>query len=525
MLESLGTLAHGRVRLWHWNGQSLRLAAGADPGWSLIPPEKAGLVATPGGTAWLEPVNGSHGLWLEVGAQGPDPQREEHLRQAAPRVLSLVTALLDSERQRAYVAEELAGRYEEIELLYAISEILGRTLRLEEAAQIIVREVSAVVGARRASIMVFDEPSGTLRTVAARGFAPDGLVPVAVEDDCSIAARVFRDGRTVTFDPSNPESLPPECGGGRGYRGHSFLSVPITYATPGTELRCVGVMNLTDRVGGDRFTLDDRKLVSAVANQIGAAVENARLVERDAQQQRLQRELELAHDLQLKLLPSPAVLQGAADVAARCLPADSVGGDFYTFSRLGPGKVGVMLGDVASHGFSAALVMALVMAAAGIHAAASDRPDETLSALLESLSSELARTEMHFSVFYGVLDPISGLLEYANAGHPHAFRVPRRGRAERLEATAPPLGLATAGSIKRRQVPWSVGDDLLVLWTDGLVDARNDAGEPFGEHRLVAEIEAHREKTPEEVVRRVLEQADSFGSHPTDDRTLLVLRI
>jgi sigma-B regulation protein RsbU (phosphoserine phosphatase) len=475
--------------------------------------------------AWLEPVTGAQGLWLEVGAVRSGGDGEEDLRQAAPRILPVVSALLESERQRAYVAEELAGRYEEIELLYAISEILGRTVRLEEAAQIIVREVSAVVGARRASIMVFDEASGTLRTVAARGFAPDGLAPVPVDDDCSIAARVFRDRRTVTFDPEDPDSVPSECGGARGYRGHSFLSVPITYAAPGTQVRCVGVMNLTDRIGGDRFTLDDRKLVGAVANQIGAAVENARLVERDSQQQRLQRELELAHDLQLKLLPSPGVLQGDAEVAARCLPADSVGGDFYTFSRLGHGRVGVMLGDVASHGFSAALVMALVMAAAGIHAAASATPDETLRALLESLSSELARTEMHFSVFYGVLDPSNRRLEYANAGHHHAFQVPAHGVPLRLEATAPPLGLATPAGIHRRQVPWSVGDDLLVLWTDGLVDARNEAGEPFGEQRLLDEIGAHRKEAPEAIVRQVLQKADEFGAHPTDDRTLLVLRI
>ncbi len=508
------------MRLWRSDGSDLHLAGGEDPGWSLTPPARPGLGSTPGGVAWLQPVTGAPGLWLEVAGQ------DEHaLRQAAPRVLSLVAALLESERQRAYVAEELAGRYEEIELLYAISEILGRTVRLEEAAQIIVREVSTVVGARRASIMVFDEPSGTLRTVAARGFAPDGLVPVPVEDDCSIAARVYREQRTVTFDPADPDSVPSECGGARGYRGNSFLSVPITYAAPGTEIRCVGVMNLTDRIGGDRFTLDDRKLVGAVANQIGAAVENARLVERDAQQQRLQRELELAHDLQLKLLPSPAVLQGDADVAARCLPADSVGGDFYTFSRLGRGKVGVMLGDVASHGFSAALVMALVMSAAGIHAATSANPDETLTALLDSLSTELIRTEMHFSVFYGMLDPRARHLVYASAGHPHAFRVPRAGPPERLEATAPPLGLATAGNIQRRQVPWSFGDDLLVLWTDGLVDARNDAGEPFGEQRLLTEVGLRRKEAPEAIVRAVLEQAEAFGARPTDDRTLLVLRI
>jgi sigma-B regulation protein RsbU (phosphoserine phosphatase) len=512
------------VRLWRSDGPSLRLAGGFDPGWSLTTPAGPGLAATPEGPAWLEPIQGAGDLWLEVTTSNGSPP-ENDLSHTVPPLLSLIGVLLESERQRTYVAEELAGRYEEIELLYAISEILGRTVRLEEAAQIIVREVSAVVGARRASIMVYDEASRSLRTVAARGFAPDGLVPVPVEDDCSIAAQVFRERRTVTFDPADPDSLPADCGGERGYRGHSFLSVPITYAAPGTEVRCVGVMNLTDRIGGDRFTRDDRKLVGAVANQIGAAVENARLVERDAQQQRLQRELELAHDLQLKLLPSPSVLHGDAEVAARCLPADSVGGDFYTFSRLGHGRVGVMLGDVASHGFSAALVMALVMAAAGIHAAASERPDDTLRALLDSLSSELTRTEMHVSVFYGVLDPAAGRLEYASAGHPHAFRVPPEGPPQRLEATAPPLGLATAESIQRRQVPWSVGSDLLVLWTDGLVDARDQSGEPFGEQRLLVEVLAHRKEAPETVVRRVLERSEQFGARPSDDRTLLVLRI
>jgi phosphoserine phosphatase RsbU/P len=516
VLESLSALVKGRVRLWRSDGRTLRPAGGSDPGWSLAIPASAGMTATPAGPAWLGPMPGSQGLWVEVGGEN---------ERAAERIVPLVAALLESERQRAHVAEELAVRYEEIELLYAISEILGRTVRLEEAAQIIIREVSAVVGARRASIMVFDEASNSLRTVAARGFTPERLIPVEIADEQSVAAKVYRERRTVTFDPADPVPVPVGRGGDRGYRGHSFLSVPICYAAPGMPVRCVGVINLTDRIGGDRFTLDDRKLVSAVANQIGAAVENSRLVERDLQQQRLQRELELAHDLQLKLLPSPTVLQGDADVAARCLPADSVGGDFYTFSRLGRGRVGVMLGDVASHGFSAALVMAMVMSAAGIHAGASTTPDETLTALLESLSSELAKTEMHFSIFYGVLDPHASRLSYANAGHPHAFRVPRAGPPERLESTAPPLGLATVGSIQRRQVPWSMGNDLLVLWTDGLVDALNDEGQPFGEQRLLDCVSKHRRDNPETIVSTVLKDAEAFGARPTDDRTLLVLRI
>ena len=508
------------MRLWRSVDGRLQLAAGTDPGWSLPSPEQRGTAKTPDGPSWLEPFEDASGYWLELTGV---PAKE--LSQSAPRVLPIVAAMLEAERQRALVADELAGRYEEIDLLYAISEILGRTVRLEEAAQIIVREVSSVVGARRASIMVHDETTRTLRTVAARGFEPDGLQPVDIDNRGSVAARVFREQRIVTFDPADPGSVITDVGANRGYRGNSFISVPICYAAPGTELHCVGVMNLTDRIGGDRFTTDDRKLVSAVANQIGAAIENARLVERDLQQQRLQRELELAHDLQLKLLPSPTVLQGDAEVAARCLPADSVGGDFYTFSRLGGGRVGVMLGDVASHGFAAALVMALIMSAAGIHAAAATAPDETLAALLDSLATELAKTEMHFSVFYGVLDPRGGGLSYASAGHPHAFRVPRNGVPERLEATSPPLGLASIGTIQRRQVPWTTKTDLLVLWTDGLADARNDLGEAFGEERLLEEVSAHRKESPEAIVKAVLARADEFGAKPTDDRTLLVLRI
>jgi sigma-B regulation protein RsbU (phosphoserine phosphatase) len=128
-------------------------------------------------------------------------------------------------------------------------------------------------------------------------------------------------------------------------------------------------------------------------------------------------------------------------------------------------------------------------------------------------------------VFYGVLDPQAKRLSYANAGHPHAFRIPRIGAPERLEATAPPLGLAAMGTIQRRQVHWEPGSDLLALWTDGLVDARNEAGEPYGEQRLLNRISCHRTESAESIVRAALDDADSFGIKPLDDRTLLVLRI
>ncbi|MGE5091931.1 MAG: PP2C family protein-serine/threonine phosphatase [Bacillota bacterium] len=520
MLEGLGALAGAPVRLWRSDGSRLRLAAGGDPG--AVPPAPAGtgLTEGPDGTSWLVPVPDVHGFWLEV-----DTTDAAEAQDVARHILPLIAIVLDAARERSLLSEELASRYEEIDLLYAITEILGRTVSLEEAAQIIVREVSGVVGARRASIMVFDETAGLLRTVAERGFSREGHDAVPVGDDCSIAARVFRERRMVVHDPTNPSDDVGDCGEDRGYQGEAFLSVPISYAGPGGPGRCVGVINLTDRIGGDRFTAGDRKLVAAIANQIGAAIENARLVQIDRRQQRLRRELELAHDLQLRLLPSPSVLGGDAEVAALCVPAESVGGDFYTFSRLGRGRVGVMLGDVASHGFSAALVMALVLSAAGIHSASSLTPDETLIALLDGLATELRTTEMYLTVFYGVLDPETRRLTYANAGHAYAFRIPANGPAERLSATAPPLGLASAATIERRQLDWETGRDLLCLCTDGLIDAKNGEGESFGEDRLLTAVAARRTEHPAAIVAAVMDEVAEFVHGPRDDRTLLVLRI
>src|SRR5258705_8353259 len=171
------------------------------------------------------------------------------------------------------------------------------------------------------------------------------------------------------------------------------------------------------------FTAGDRKLVAAIANQIGAAIENARLVELDLGQQRVRRELELAHDLQLKLLPSPAVVATKADVAARCRPAESVGGDFYNLLSLHGERVGVMIGDVSSHGFGAALIMALAMAASGIHAETAESPSEALRRLEMSLAEEPEEPATFLTPCYAVIDPAAGRIAYANAGHPHAFLV------------------------------------------------------------------------------------------------------
>src|SRR5207248_1358981 len=300
----------------------------------------------------------------------------------------------------AQVAAELSERYEEIDLIYTISEILGHTIRLDEAADRILREVSAVVGARRATLLVHDPEAHLLRIVAARGMEPGDAEPIEVDDLCSVAARVFREMRIVSYDPTDPKAVNPGCPEGRNYRGKAFLSVPVLYAAPGARGKPIGVINLTDRLGEDAFTAGDRKLVAAIANQIGAAIENANLVARDQSQQRLHREMELARDLQVKLLPLPRVVGERVDLAVRCRQAESVGGDFYNLLNLREDRLGVMIGDVTSHGFGAALIMALVLSASGIHAESAETSGDVLERLERSLPEGLARTQLCLTLFF-----------------------------------------------------------------------------------------------------------------------------
>ncbi len=183
-----------------------------------------------------------------------------------------------------------------------------------------------------------------------------------------------------------------------------------------------------------------------------------------------------------------------------------------------------MLGDVSSHGFSAALIMALVLSAAAIHAVTAESPEIALKKLLSSVKSELAGAEMHVALFYGVADGDNGLLRFANAGHPHAFRLPINGPVERLDATAPPLGLGANDEISGGRVSWQRDTDLLLLFSDGITEARDVSGEAFGEARVVDVVRAACKQPAEEIVDAVFAEVDSFSSARTDDQTVVVLK-
>jgi len=293
-----------------------------------------------------------------------------------------------------------------------------------------------------------------------------------------------------------------------------------------------------------RFTIPGLDPVSPAARIVAATVARSALLARQAESSRAEleaaleanrrlrqhmareqasREMELAHDLQLKLLPPIPRIPGV-DAAARVVPTASVGGDFYQVIQLSGGRVGIMIGDVSGHGFPAALIMALVMSAAEIYAEQGAAPATVLEYLSRAIGDELQSTEMYLSLCYCVLTPGRPEIAYTNAGHPLAFIIGSDGGARRLFATDLPMGIGST-PYSEKTVRWSPGEDLLLLFTDGLSDRLAGVRRSSGEEQILQAVAAHRTRAAGEILDLLFEMSrEAVPSIPADDRTAVILR-
>lgn len=455
----------------------------------------------------------------------------------ADRLLGLLLPVVRRlTRERDGATKELVERYEEINLLYAIGELLGSTTSVEEIAETLLIELAATVGAKRAVFLQTHRAQGVLVPIATLGLRDAVYEAVALDHPEHIAVRAFRSGSACTEDGHAAASGDPILSG----LGAPLLAVAITrpssgagitgtFAVPnrrGSEPVAVplGVLVLGGRDQGPPFTAGDRKLAVTVSTQIGTAMHNASLVRAAVERQQMAREMKLANELQLKLLPNPRVVQPEARAAARVVPAESVGGDFFLLARLDRDRTGVLIGDVSGHGYQSALVMALALSAAGIHVQAAFDPSIALEAVQRSLRDELDSTEMSISMCYAVIDERAGELRYANAGHPHAFALTADGQYTRLGAVAPPLGWCE-DTIEESVMTWKAGHRL-VFFTDGVVDARNAADDRLTEEAVMATLTRMSSgQTPDDIVAAVFEQLEQHvGRTPLrDDCTVVVV--
>jgi sigma-B regulation protein RsbU (phosphoserine phosphatase) len=425
--------------------------------------------------------------------------------------------LLSSESELDFFAGELETRLEEVDLLTSVSETLGSMVGIERAAARLLLATASVLDASEAEVWVAD-PDGfglsrIAREVTAAKSGPAGpdRIPNA-DSDPSPLGRAYRDGRVES-------GLDRRAGADADT---PWLLVPLRHTALHGSAGAIGALKLRGAPGRAPFRAREERLASAVASHLAAALENRRLLNDSVERERMLVELALAHDLQLKLLPETGDFEDLSDIAARCDPAESVGGDFYHILRLPGDRLGVMLGDVSSHGYSAGLIMALTMSAASLVAREHDDPAAALSGIHRELVRKLESTEMYMTVCYAVLDPVAGSLRYANAGHPHAWRI-REHETVRLEALNPPLGIAEFDKYGSRELEWASGADTLLIFTDGLSDCLR-TGRMWSDDLLTEVVSQATTATSGQVLDRLFDLAAVPDGGAVDDRTALVVK-
>src|ERR671917_1492597 len=291
----------------------------------------------------------------------------------------------------------------------------------------------------------------------------------------------------------------------------------------------IGLLNLGPRLSQQEYSADDRKLLSDLATQTAPAVRVAQLVRQQQQEaqerERIEQELRVARLIQQTLLPKALPELPGYEVAAYYQPAREVGGDFYDFLTLEDGRLGLVVGDVTDKGVPAALVMATTRTMLRAAAQRLLSPGEVLQRVNDVLVQDIP-PNMFVTCLYAILDPGSGRVVYANAGHdlPYRRRAGRGGAAEELRARGMPLGLMPGMGYEEKEMVLERGEGIL-FYSDGLVEAHDPHREMFGFPRLQVLVGTHR-SGGSSLIGFLLSELRRFtgeGWEQEDDITLVTL--
>jgi len=300
---------------------------------------------------------------------------------------------------------------------------------------------------------------------------------------------------------------------------HSAMCVPLW-----NNREVIGVL-YADRIALlDQFTEDDLRLLTLLANLAAIKYEQALAVEQAIEMEKLQKELTLAVNIQKDFLPKENPACDNFDIAGTNVPCLQVGGDYYDFIAIDPCRLAIIVADVSGKGMSAALLMASLRAA--LHAEI--QPQIKLAEMTTKLNDFVHRSSASnrfITFFFSELNMKSGEFRYINAGHNPPLVIGKNGHVTRLESSGFCLGMFAGAAYETGKVELSPGD-MVVLYTDGITEARNMNNQEFGEDTLTTLLKKSLKQPAAKVVEKIMAEVTNFsaGAPPMDDMTFVVIK-
>ena len=427
--------------------------------------------------------------------------------------------------ERTVIGGPLPGRAgvataEQGDLLALISKV-GVTLlasaTLDETLRQVARLVFDAVPAERCIIMLRDDDAGELRVRAAE--MQDRQKDVGeVRVSRTIIEEVVGQGRSVlTSDAQHDPRFRSSTVTFQGIR--SVLAVPL-----GVGERIFGMIYADSPFATSSFTEDHLKVLTTLGSVAAIRVENTRLLEEHLAQERFERELQLAREIQQRFQPTAPPVVPGFELQGISFPSYQIGGDYYDFILCPDGRLVVALGDVSGKGTSAALLMSSLHAA--VHAqVASCRPiSETVGAVNHYLADNTPSNRF-VTLFYAELDPLTGSLAFINAGHNPPLIAHAAGTLEQLGSGGPPLGIMPDFDYREGRTQLQPGD-VLVSYSDGVTEQTNPKGEEFGPARLQDVVSQNIDRSAAAIRDKIEASLSAFaqGTPAVDDITLLIVK-
>lgn len=416
--------------------------------------------------------------------------------------------------------EEITTTRKEGDLLALISKV-GITLlasaTLNETLEQIVSLVFEAVPADRCLLMMRDEGSEDLRVAVARLRDRVGEVG-EIRVSRNVLDEVVMRGKSVLT--SDAQHDPRFASGTVVLQGiRSVLAVPL-----GVSEKVFGIIYADSPIADGRFTEDHLKVLTTLASVAAIRVENARLAEARLQQERLERELQLAMEIQQRFQPTAPPLVPGYELQGISFPCYEIGGDYYDFIERDDGRLVIALGDVSGKGTAAALLMSSLHASVHAQSGSHDTLSATISAVNRYLADNIPANRF-VTLFYAELDPASGALSFLNAGHNPPLIVHAAGTVEQLASGGLPLGIKRNAEYREGRTQMQMGD-VLVIYSDGVTEASSPSGEEFGVTRLYEVVSRNIDASAAGVRDRIESALTKFsqGTQAADDITLVIVK-
>jgi len=457
---------------------------------------------------------------IDIQSEHPGYFTEEH-----QRLLELTASRMAIAVENARLYTRVSRQAQTLTVLNEISRDLTSILDPDDLLERIGILLKRVIDYQMFTILLWNERSerfehrfssryGERITRERNVLLGEGLIGAAAEQRAPVLAPdVRRDPRYIMV---NPEV-------------RSELSVPLIY-----KGKVIGVIDL-EHTRVNYYNEDHQRTLGTLAAQVAISIANARLYQRiHEEEQRMERDLEMAREVQLRLLPSEPPQPAHAEIAARFLPARSIGGDLYDFLDYGPGRTALAIGDVSGKAAPAALYAALVNGILRSLAARHYSPSKMLAVLNNQLQ-ERKLDSQYVTMLLAVWDDDQRTLQIANAGSVQPFFVTTSTQSltnaidvKSIKAEGFPLGLFPNAEYEEFTIPTKPGD-LIIFFSDGIVDAENAKGEMFGTERLSTLLERHptARQSAQSMVDAILDAVTLFqaGKEYFDDETVVVLRV